>query len=191
MATPSRDQTKVADPEVEAILVASAKAKAKAKTRPRSLDKTRIMKQGPRDPRSNPKQWPCFGQHSPGAPLSNQHGQWIHCQHCDLRLLYTPRKGSPSNTTAVTNPAMVSRMLRGLREILGDTKPTAKICHHMMAKIIAEEVLQKAVTELLHPGSYPAGSMSTSPVSTTWEMATEDYDQELTQAYERENDKQL
>ena len=86
---------------------------------------------------------------------------------------------------------MVKRMLNGLHGMLGETKPTAKICHHMMAKIIAEEVLQKAVTELLAPGSYPANSMTTSPVSTTWGMVGEDYDQELIQAYETENDKQL
>ncbi|CAE7771249.1 unnamed protein product [Symbiodinium sp. CCMP2592] len=136
-------------------------------------------------------QWPCFGQHVPAAPMSNQHGQWIHCQHCDLRLLYTPRKGSPSNTTAVTNPAMVKKMLLGLQGMLGDKKPTAKICHHMMAKINAEEVLQKAVTELLTTGGYPAPSTTTSPVSTTWGMVNDDYDQELIQAYEMENDKQL
>ncbi|OLQ13328.1 hypothetical protein AK812_SmicGene2724 [Symbiodinium microadriaticum] len=182
-----------ADPEVEAILAASTKASAKPKNRARSLDKTRIMKLDPRDPRANPRQWPCYGQHEPGAPQSNMHGQWIHCQHCDLRLLYTPRKGSPSNTTAVVNAAMVTRMLKGLQPMLGNTKPSAKICHHMMAKITAEEVLQKAVTQLLATEGYPSQPPTTSatPTSSTWGMVNDDYDQELIQAYEEENDKQL
>ncbi|CAE7765564.1 unnamed protein product, partial [Symbiodinium sp. KB8] len=178
---------KAADPEVEAILAASTKASAKPKNRARSLDKTRIMKLDPRDPRANPRQWPCYGQHEPGAPQSNMHGQWIHCQHCDLRLLYTPRKGSPSNTTAVVNAAMVTRMLKGLQPMLGNTKPAAKICHHMMAKITAEEVLQKAVTQLL--AGYPSQPPTTSatPTSSTWGMVNDDYDQELIQAYEEEH----
>ncbi|OLQ06342.1 hypothetical protein AK812_SmicGene10384 [Symbiodinium microadriaticum] len=182
-----------ADPEVEAILAASTKASAKPKNRARSLDKTRIMKMDPRDPRANPRQWPCYGQHEPGAPQSNMHGQWIHCQHCDLRLLYTPRKGSPSNTTAVVNAAMVTRMLKGLQPMLGNTKPTAKICHHMMAKITAEEVMQKAVTQLLATEGYPSQPPTTSatPTSSTWGMVNDDYDQELIQAYEEENDKQM
>ncbi|CAE7714188.1 unnamed protein product, partial [Symbiodinium microadriaticum] len=168
--------------KVEAILAASTKASAKPKNRARSLDKTRIMKLDPRDPRANPRQWPCYGQHEPGAPQSNMHGQWIHCQHCDLRLLYTPRKGSPSNTTAVVNAAMVTRMLKGLQPMLGNTKPAAKICHHMMAKITAEEVLQKAVTQLL--AGYPSQPPTTSatPTSSTWGMVNDDYDQELIQA---------
>ena len=32
------------------------------------------------------------------------HGEWIHCQTCDLRLLYTPRKGSPSKHHGSSQP---------------------------------------------------------------------------------------
>eukprot|EP00439_Symbiodinium_sp_Y106_P048775 s1898_g6.t1 len=82
MATPT---AATIDKETEAILVASAKAKT-VKKRANSLDPTRRMKADPRDPRTSVRNWPCYGQHLPGSPGANMHGQWIHCQVCDLRL---------------------------------------------------------------------------------------------------------
>ena len=138
------------DPEVAEILVAAAKAKAaSAKRRPRSLDINRCTRADPRDPRTNSKCWPCYGSHTPGAPQANAHGQWVHCAVCELRLLYTPRKGSPSNTTAGLNAATVTKMLKQLKALIGDRKPMQKVCHHTMAKITAEEVLEKSIRELI------------------------------------------
>ncbi|OLQ11600.1 hypothetical protein AK812_SmicGene4533 [Symbiodinium microadriaticum] len=184
MATPSS----TVDPEVAEILVAAAKAKAATKRRPRSLDTNRCMRADPRDPRTNPKCWPCYGNHSAGAPQSNAHGQWIHCSACHLRMLYTPRKGSPSNTTAVLNAAMVTKMLKQLKALIGDRKPTAKICHHMQAKITAEEVLEKSIRELLV--DVPVAPRATSSTTPTTEgyinVTTKDNDEELIAAYEAE-----
>ena len=169
------------DPEIEQILVASAKAKSRAKARPRSLDKTRMMKADPRDPRVQKEQWPCFGAHVPAPAQSNAHGQWIHCCHCDLRLLYIPRKGSPSTTTAVVNANMVAKMLRDLQPLLGQVKPTAKICHHMMNKITAETVLQKSIQDILEANPY--GTTTAPPTATHHGMNLEN-DEELVKAYE-------
>ena len=161
----------------------SCKAKAKPKARPRSFDPERRMKADPRDPRTRPNQWPCFGKHRPGPPEANQWGQWIHCQQCNLRLLYTPRKGSPSNTTATVNAAMVSRMLGELHQMLGETMPTAKVCHRMMNKVTAEAVLQKSVRELLSQSQGYATS-TTSPRTSAWGVVGDE--EELVAAYENE-----
>ena len=192
MAYPSRASPTI-DPEAEAIIAASMKAKAKPKQRPRSLDPARRMKADPRDPRTSVDQWPCYNQHTPAPPQSNQGGQWIVCQCCNLRLLYTPRKGAPANTTATVNAATVTRMLTELHQLLGETRPTATICHHATNKITAEIVLHKAVRDLKSGQSGGTGSTnppaatstSTSPMSTTWGMVPEN-DEELIQAYENE-----
>ncbi|CAE7893849.1 unnamed protein product, partial [Symbiodinium necroappetens] len=138
------------DKETAEILAAAAKAKAAPKKRAKSLDMARTMKSDPRDPRGNARCWPCYGQHQPGPAQANQHGQWVHCKVCDLRLLYTPRKGAPSNTTMVHNPAMVKKMLTQLKALLGDHKPTAKVCLHMFNKITAEEVLETSIREIVN-----------------------------------------
>lgn len=72
---------------------------------------------------------------------SNAHGEWIHCGVCNLRLKYTPRKGSPSSTTKVENAFMVQKMLDNLRPMMGNYLPTASICLAMQKKIDAEEAL--------------------------------------------------
>ncbi|CAE7863759.1 unnamed protein product [Symbiodinium necroappetens] len=155
-------------------------AKAKAKSRPRSFDAPRRMKADPRDPRTQPSQWPCFGRHRPSAPEANPHGQWVTCSVCNLRLLYTPRKGSPANSTQTMNAPMVLKMLEELRGQLGNVKPTAKVCLHAMNKLTAEAVLEKSTKELLeNPNTTP----STPSTSTAWGMID---DEELVAAYENE-----
>ena len=184
LGTITSSTAELRDPETAALLAASYQAKAakaKAKSRPRSFDSTRRMKADPRDPRTQTNQWPCFGRHQPAAPEANPHGQWINCSVCNLRLLYTPRKGSPATSTQTVNAPMVTKMLDELRGHLGTTKPTAKICHHAMNKVVAEAVLEKSIKDLLEqrPTAAP-----TSPTSTAWGMID---DEELVAAYERES----
>lgn len=178
------------DPETEQILIAAAKAKSAAKKKARSPDPSRRMKADPRDPRCDPQQWPCYGKHQPGAPQSNLHGEWIHCEVCNLRLLYTPRKGSPANSTATNNGPMVKLMLRELQHLLGTTRPTAKVCHHMMNKITAEAVLAKSIRDL--KSSVVTGGYS-SPTSTTWGLVDNEinHDEELIAALEAECDQTM
>ena len=187
------------DPEeiLSAALKAKA-AKAKPKSRPRSFDPTRRVKADPRDPRTKTSQWPCYNKHTPGPPQSNPWGQWVKCQCCNLRLLYTPRKGAPANSTESLNHPTVKKMLDDLHVLLGETRPTAQVCHYMMQKLTAEAVLNKAVTELLSgtgtmnpttattkaPGSSSTPALAT-PSSASWEALQ---DEELIQAYENEAD---
>ena len=185
------------DPEAESIMAAAMKAKAKPKQRPRSLDVERRMKADPRDPRTHVHQWPCFNKHTPAPPQANQHGQWVSCQCCNLRLLYTPRKGSPASTMATVHPSTVKRMLNELRTHLGEVRPTATICHHAMNKVTADIVLQRSVRELLTghlptTTSYPTSPTpggTTSATTASWDVAQED--DELIQAYENENHDQF
>ncbi|CAE7295575.1 GIP [Symbiodinium sp. CCMP2592] len=168
-----------APPEIhdEMILAAAnAAKKANNKNRAPSLDPTRRMRADTRDPRAAKAQWPCYGAHQPAPPQSNRHGQWVHCAICDYRLLYTPRKGSPANTTATTNGPTVKMMLSQLQPLMGDVRPTAQICKHMLDKITAEVVLNKAIVarkaEVASAG-YP------STPSSTWDHVEVDPDAEL------------
>ncbi|CAE7938585.1 GIP [Symbiodinium sp. KB8] len=176
--------------EVEKIMVASLKAKsAAAKNKAKPLDPTRVMKMDVRDPRAKATQWPCWGTHTPSAPQANLHGQWVVCAVCCVRLLYTPRQGSSSQHTTVENPGMIKRMLSELQPLMGDALPTAQICRHMLAKINAEEVLNKAIREARNKScsSTTIPEMMTSPATTSsWEVAVPDDDEELVQAYETE-----
>ncbi|CAE7760159.1 unnamed protein product [Symbiodinium sp. KB8] len=113
-------------------------------------------------------------------------------------LLYTPRKGAPANSTESLNHPTVKKMLDDLHVLLGETRPTAQVCHYMMQKLTAEAVLNKAVTELLSgtgtmnpttattkaPGSSSTPALAT-PSSASWEALQ---DEELIQAYENEAD---
>ena len=160
-AKPTNTTNPTVDPETEAILQAAYKAKARPKQKARSLDPSRRMKSDPRDPRNKKTQWPCYGNHTPAAPQGNPHGEWITCQCCNLRLLYTPRKGSPASSTETMNAPMVQVMLNELEAALGTVRPTAKICHYAMEKVKADYVLRKAIGDLM--GNHNASSIQTPP----------------------------
>ena len=137
--------------EEEADLIQRITAATPAKKSAAEFDFKRVVRQDPRDPRTNPDQWPCYNQHVDGNKGANAHGCWIHCATCDMRMTYVPRKGSPANQTSVCNPAMVLRMLNSLQPLMQNCLPHAKICHAMMQKINADEVLETAINEVLHP----------------------------------------
>ncbi|CAE7252767.1 unnamed protein product [Symbiodinium sp. CCMP2592] len=147
------------DPEVNAILQQAAKAKPKNKAQP--IDLSRAQKIDARDPRAQKQQWPCLGNHTPGPAKGNMHGQWMHCQVCDVRLLYVPRHGSSGQNTQCKNPEMVARCLRELRKLLGDRLPTAALVHAMQAKIDAEETLNVLVRDHLATGPPATASTTT------------------------------
>ena len=128
-------------------MVSTLRASApKAKAKP--LDHARAMKGDPRDPRADPKTWPCMGRHVPGPPAANNFGQWQHCARCDYRMSYIPRRGAKGQFTATKNPEMVARALRELRPLMGDFTPTATIVRAMQAKVDAEEVLRIHIHDL-------------------------------------------
>ena len=60
-----------------------------------------------RDPRSWPQTKPCRGQHVlEQSYTANQHGAWIICARCALRLHYIPRH--TSRMTSVSTPSSAS-----------------------------------------------------------------------------------
>ena len=85
------------------------------------------------DPTVSKKVWPCYGHHVQGCPQSNQHGQWVHCAMCDLRIMYTPRIGSSAQHTTCNKPGMIARVLRELEPMMGNYRPTAAIVRAMQA----------------------------------------------------------
>ena len=136
-ATVSSDQEKD--------LVSKIKAATPAKAALPEFDVNRTVKWDPRDPRAQVTQWPCYGRHQPGVLSSNRHGQWQHCKVCNLRLLYTPRMGSPASHMQSRNPAMVAKMLEQLEPLMEGKLPTETICLAMMEKIHAEEKLASSI----------------------------------------------
>ena len=72
---------------------------SREKEPPRPFHPPRGVGPDPRDPRMNPEQWPCYGEHHLGSVRANPHGQWQHCQVCNIRWMYVPRKGSHGQNT--------------------------------------------------------------------------------------------
>ena len=98
-----------------------------------------------RDPRADPSQWPCYGNHLDTNVGANAHGQWVHCATCNLRLRYTPKKGSSSAHTKADNAFMTNKVLTELQSLMKGHKPTAAICLAMQRKVDAEETLYNAI----------------------------------------------
>ena len=115
------------------------------KATPQPFDDKRTVLADPRDPRTDPGQWPCFGQHVPMKAHANPHGRWVHCSTCNLRLQYTPRVGSHGQNTKTDSPPLTIKMLTQLYEVMGGRTPTATICLLMQKKIDADDAQQGMV----------------------------------------------
>ncbi|CAE7743119.1 unnamed protein product, partial [Symbiodinium sp. KB8] len=132
------------------------------------------------------------------APTIDPEAEEILAAALKAKMLYTPRKGAPANSTESLNHPTVKKMLDDLHALLGNTRPTAQVCHFMMQKLTAEAALNKAVSELLSgvgptnpttattmaPGSSSTPAPTT-PTSASWEALQHE---ELIQAYENEAD---
>ena len=149
------------------------------------------------DPRTKEEQWPCYGSHIPGTARANPHGEWVDCAVCALRLMYTPRVGSPGNSARNENPGLVSRMLEELEPLMKGHTPNQTICQAMFKKIEAEEVLSQAIAHVVKPKSIPTKGYSKSKLTSavasptrsnhSWDMVQE-AEMDLTAAYERETE---
>ena len=113
------------------------------------FDMSREVLQDPRDPRANPRQWPCYGTHRPGKATANPHGRWTQCQVCNLRLSYVPRKNSTGQHTQNCSPHQCLRMLKSLHELLSGREPTAALCLAMQKKVDADTVLSSLAQPVL------------------------------------------
>jgi hypothetical protein len=135
-------------------MIGHIKASTPKKASLPDFDYNRKLAWDPKDPRALPSQWPCHGQHVAGTMMSNPHAQWQHCKHCNLRLLYVPRIGSPASNMQNHHPDMVTKMLGQLEVLMEGKKPTSAICLAMMEKINAEEkLLAKIGLEVNQPAS--------------------------------------
>ena len=112
-------------------------------------DTSRAIQMDPRDPRAQ-NCWPCYNRRVQGTWQGNMHGTWSHCEICNLRLAYIPKKGAPSNSTQALNHEMIKRMLNELEPLMQGTRPTARICKAMMDKITADAQLETLVQQAIN-----------------------------------------
>ena len=140
----------------------------------RDFDLNREVGPDLRDPRMSERQWPCFGKHIPYGMRSNAHGQWAHCQTCNLRLVYVPRMGSPATPCMSENGAMVQLMLAEVRAAMQDVQLTAEICLNMQRKVTQDLVVQQLVearkSEAAKSKGYSTRSSSPAPSGTSWDL---------------------
>ncbi|CAK9107021.1 unnamed protein product [Durusdinium trenchii] len=118
---------------------------SREKEPPRPFDPPRGVGPDPRDPRMSPEQWPCYGEHHLGSVRANPHGQWQHCQVCNIRWMYVPRKGSHGQNTKTDAPPLVQRMLGELKVLMNSERPSAETVHAMQKKVDADIVLEDLV----------------------------------------------
>ena len=80
---------------------------------PTDLDWTRAFAHDGRDPRSWPQTKPCRGQHVlEQSYTANQHGAWISCARCALRLHYIPRHTARMTSVSTPSSASVQEALK-------------------------------------------------------------------------------
>ena len=80
---------------------------------PTDVDWTRALAHDGRDPRSWPRTKPCRGQHVlEQSYTANQHGAWISCARCALRLHYIPRHTARMTSVSTPSSASVQEALK-------------------------------------------------------------------------------
>ena len=80
---------------------------------PTDLDWTRAFAHDGRDPRSWPQTKPCRGQHAlEQSYTANQHGAWISCARCALRLHHIPRQTARMRSVSTPSSASVQEALK-------------------------------------------------------------------------------
>ena len=104
------------------------------------LDFSREIVEDPRDIRSRPTSWPCFGKHVPSKPKSNGYGQWKMCEICAFRLSYVPREGYQGKSAAQVNHREVELAMSQIRQDLEPLGmlPTSNLVETMI-EVISNE----------------------------------------------------
>ena len=111
---------------------------------PTDLDWTRAFAHDGRDPRSWPQTKPCRGQHVlEQSYTANQHGAWISCARCALRLHYIPRH--TARMTSVSTPSSVHEALKRM-SLLRDNDFTAKAVRDMIPEVEGRKPRKKKPT---------------------------------------------
>ena len=113
---------------------------------PTDLDWTRAFAHDGRDPRSWPQTKPCRGQHVlEQSYTANQHGAWISCARCALRLHYIPRHTARMTSVSTPSSASVQEALKRM-SLLRDNDFTAKAVRDMIAEVEGRKPRKKKPT---------------------------------------------
>ena len=141
------------------------------------LDWTRAFAHDGRDPRSWPQTKPCRGQHVlEQSYTANQHGAWISCARCALRL-YTARMTSVSTPSSASVQEALKRM-----SLLRDNDFTAKAVRDMIAEVEGRKPRKKKPTpETMIVSMYNSGAASSAtissgnpvPITRRWRLSVE------------------
>ena len=110
-----------------------------AKTKTKELDLDRQTLWDPRDPRA--KSGPCRGHHPATHTAKNQHGEWVDCARCGLRLQYTPFIGAPGTYVKNEPAPLVEEALDRLHDQGTWENMNHKQVKAMIAIVTAEKKL--------------------------------------------------
>ena len=115
-------------------------------SKPTDLDWTRAYAHDGRDPRSWPQTKPCRGQHVlEQSYTANQHGAWISCARCALRLHYVPRHTPRMPSMSIPSSASVQEALKRM-SLLRDNDFAAKAVKDMIAEVEGQKPRRKKPT---------------------------------------------
>ena len=135
---------------------------------PTDLDWTRAFAHDGRDPRSWPQTKPCRGQHVlEQSHTANQHGAWISCARCALRLHYIPRHTARMTSVSTPSSASVQKALKRM-SLLRDNDFTAKAVRDMIAEVEGRKPQKKKPTPqttIVYNTVYNSGAASSATIS--------------------------
>ena len=132
------------------------------------LDRTRAFALDGRDPRSWPQTKPCRGHHVlEQSCTANQHGAWISCARCALRLHYVPRHTARMTSVSTPSWASVQEALKRM-SLLRDNDFTAKAVRDMIAEVEGLKPRKKKATPqttIVYNTVYNSGAASSATIS--------------------------
>ena len=135
---------------------------------PTDLDWTRTFAHDGRDPRSWPQTKPCRGQHVlEQSYTANQHGAWISCARCALRLHYIPRHTARMTSVSTPSSASVQEALKRM-SLRRDNDFTAKAVRDMIAEVEGRKPRKKKPTPqttIVYNTVYNSGAASSATIS--------------------------
>ena len=121
-----------------------------------------------RDPRSWPQTKPCRGQHVlEKSNTTNQHGAWISCARCAIRLHHIPRHTARLTSVSTPSSASVQEALKRM-SLLRDNDFTAKAVRDMIAEVEGRKPRKKKSTPqttIVYSTVYNSGAASSATIS--------------------------
>ena len=134
----------------------------------RSRLDTELFAHDGRDPRSWPQTKPCRGQHVlEQRYTANQHGAWISCARCALRLHCIPRHTARMTSVSTPSSASVQEALKPM-SLLRDNDFTAKAVRDMIAEVEGRKLRKKKPTPqttIVYKTVYNSGAASSATIS--------------------------